>query len=65
MALHLVVSLLPSATEIVVLVGGAPYLCGRSHECDYPPEAVSHLPMLTSASNGHFTNSRYYSCVCL
>ncbi|KAF5835689.1 hypothetical protein DUNSADRAFT_7017 [Dunaliella salina] len=54
---HRVVSLLPSATEIVVQVGGSHLLCGRSHECDYPPE-ITHLPMLTSATNGHFTNSR-------
>lgn len=31
-----VVSLLPSATEMVCLVGGEPNLVGISHECDYP-----------------------------
>jgi ABC-type Fe3+-hydroxamate transport system substrate-binding protein len=43
-----VVSLLPSATEIVSLVGGGELLVGRSHECDYPP-GVGRLPVLTSA----------------
>lgn len=37
-----VVSLLPSATEVVQLVAdgcdGAVILVGRSHECDFPPE---------------------------
>lgn len=31
-----VVSLLPSATEMVCLVGGEPNLVGISHECDFP-----------------------------
>lgn len=49
-----VVSLLPSATEIIQLVSahcesGAQFqLVGRSHECDFPP-GLEHLPMLTAA----------------
>ncbi len=49
-----VVSLLPSATEIIQLVAAhcadeAPsQLVGRSHECDFPP-GLEHLPMLTAA----------------
>jgi iron complex transport system substrate-binding protein len=33
-----IVSLIPSATEIVAALGLAEALVGRSHECDYPPE---------------------------
>lgn len=42
-----IVSLLPSATEIVCALGAGGDLVGRSHECDYPPEA-QRLPVLTS-----------------
>ena len=42
-----IVSLLPSATEIVCALGAGRELVGRSHECDYPPE-VQRLPVLTS-----------------
>lgn len=41
-----VVSLLPSATEIVCALGAGSALVGVSHECDYPPE-VQALPKLT------------------
>jgi iron complex transport system substrate-binding protein len=41
-----VVSLIPSATEIVASLGLAERLVGRSHECDWPAE-VGHLPALT------------------
>lgn len=43
-----IVSLLPSATEIVAALGLADHLVGRSHECDYPKK-VEHLPVCTSA----------------
>ena len=33
---HRIVSLIPSATEIVAALGYEPLLVGRSHECDYP-----------------------------
>ncbi len=43
---HRIVSLLPSATEIVCALGFESQLIGRSHECDYPA-AVTRLPALT------------------
>jgi len=42
-----VVSLLPSATEIVCALGG--HLVGRSHECDYPADIASAAVTLTSS----------------
>jgi iron complex transport system substrate-binding protein len=41
-----IVSLLPSATEIVCALGAGDALVGVSHECDYPPR-VRGLPVLT------------------
>ena len=43
-----IVSLLPSATEIVACLGLSEVLVGRSHECDYPP-LVKDLPVCTEA----------------
>lgn len=43
-----IISLLPSATEIVAALGLADNLVGRSHECDYPPQ-VENLPVCTEA----------------
>lgn len=42
-----VVSLLPSATEIVAALGAVDQLVGVTHACDYPPQVAS-LPRLTS-----------------
>lgn len=41
-----IVSLLPSATEIVAALGLGDELVGVTHECDWPPE-VSGLPVMT------------------
>ena len=41
-----IVSLLPSATEIVCALGAEDELVGRSHECDFPA-SVQHQPVLT------------------
>ncbi len=41
-----VVSLLPSATEALCLVGGQSLLVGRSHECDFP-RSILDRPVLT------------------
>lgn len=45
-----IVSLLPSATEIVCALGLADSLVGITHECDYPAEVVAHLPVVTSSA---------------
>jgi iron complex transport system substrate-binding protein len=42
-----IVSLLPSATEIVSALGFREQLVGRSHECDFPP-GVEALPAVTA-----------------
>jgi iron complex transport system substrate-binding protein len=44
-----IVSLLPSATEIICALGLQDNLVGRSHECDYP-ESVKQLPVCTEAN---------------
>jgi iron complex transport system substrate-binding protein len=44
-----VISLLPSATEMMFALNAQELLCGRSHECDFPAEVQS-LPVCTSAS---------------
>lgn len=41
-----IVSLLPSATEIVYALGLGDHLVGRSHECDYPPPVLQ-KPVVT------------------
>lgn len=43
-----IVSLLPSATEIVCALGLEEQLVGVSHECDYPPSVVGR-PVLTES----------------
>jgi len=52
-----VVSLLPSATELLCAIGGQEFLVGRSHECDYPP-AVTRLPTLTSQKTSGQTSNQ-------
>ena len=46
-----IVSLLPSATEIVFALGLGDELVGRTHECDYPPEVVE-VPVVTAGVGG-------------
>lgn len=44
-----ILSLLPSATEIVFALGMGDSLVGVTHECDYPPEA-SRIPRVTRSN---------------
>jgi iron complex transport system substrate-binding protein len=44
-----IVSLLPSATEILFDIGAGEDVVGVTHECDYPPAAISR-PHLTSSA---------------
>ncbi|MEA5576582.1 cobalamin-binding protein [Anabaena sp. UHCC 0451] len=52
-----IVSLLPSATEIVATLGLQDAIVGRSHECDYPPE-IANVPVCTQARlNGNASSN--------
>ena len=44
-----VVSLLPSATEIVAALGGMEHLVGVTHCCDYPPQVDSRVRVTRTA----------------
>ncbi|MBV8365342.1 MAG: cobalamin-binding protein [Candidatus Eremiobacteraeota bacterium] len=44
-----IVSLLPSATEIVYALGAGDELVGVTHECDYPPQARSKTALTASS----------------
>lgn len=44
-----IVSLLPSATEILFAIGAGDDVVGVTHECDFPPQAAA-LPHLTSSA---------------
>jgi iron complex transport system substrate-binding protein len=47
-----VVSLLPSATEIVAALGAIESLVGITHECDHPAQVASRLRVTTSVVDG-------------
>ena len=51
-----IVSLLPSATEIVCALGLGDELVGVTHECDWPPEVVG-KPVLTRSVHDHVGRS--------
>ena len=54
------VSLLPSATEIIARLGQEKNLVGVSHECDFP-QTVKSLPKLTSSSiNTSLSNAKIH-----
>jgi iron complex transport system substrate-binding protein len=52
MPAHRIVSLLPSATEIVFALGLGDALAGVTHECDFPEDAKT-KPVLTAAALTH------------
>lgn len=47
-----VISLDPSATEIMCAIGAADLLVGRSFECDFPRHHIAHLPRLSAHQTG-------------
>jgi len=53
-----IVSLLPSATEIVCAIGLGEELVGVTHECDYPQEAIGKPVMTRSVHDMTTTSSR-------
>jgi iron complex transport system substrate-binding protein len=48
-----IVSLLPSATEIICSLGLGDQLFGVTHECDYPPEVRSKVVLTRCAFDSH------------
>lgn len=58
-----IVSLLPSATEIVCALGYEHALVGRSHECDFP-RGIERLPVCTEAKvSGALTSEEIHARV--
>ncbi len=51
-----IVTVIPSATEIVCALGLRAQLVGVSHECDYPPDVID-LPRVTKTRIDHHTPS--------
>lgn len=45
-----IVSLLPSATEILFAIGAGGHVVAVTHECDHPPDGVARLPRVTSSA---------------
>jgi iron complex transport system substrate-binding protein len=45
-----IVTLLPSATEVVAALGLGDHLVGISHECDYPRDVVANKPVVTRSA---------------
>ncbi|WP_212823900.1 cobalamin-binding protein [Catellatospora sp. TT07R-123] len=53
-----IVSLLPAATDIVASLGALGQLVGRTHECDWPPGELDHIPVVTRTGLAHGLASR-------
>ncbi|HEY1486975.1 MAG TPA: cobalamin-binding protein [Micromonosporaceae bacterium] len=56
-----IVSLLPAATDIVASLGVLDQLVGRTHECDWPPDAVDAIPIVTATELASSLSSREIS----
>ncbi len=52
-----IISLIPSATEMIFALGAEEFLVGRSHECDFPAESAS-IPVCTSSSINNELSSK-------
>jgi iron complex transport system substrate-binding protein len=52
-----IVSLLPSATEILFAIGAGEGVVGVTHECDFPPEARTRVALTTSLLPGDAATS--------
>ena len=56
-----IVTLIPSATEIVAFLGQKQFIIGRSHECDFPEDLskvikITEPKSMLKALVGKFTN---------
>src|SRR6266566_2122575 len=58
-----IVSLLPSATEIVCALGLGDNLVGVSHECDYPPEVRTKPVVSTSDLSSTLRSAEIHGAV--
>jgi iron complex transport system substrate-binding protein len=56
-----IVSLLPAATDIVAALNATELLVGRTHECDWPPDALDAVPIVTLADLPDGLSSREIS----
>jgi iron complex transport system substrate-binding protein len=56
-----IVSLLPAATDLLVTLGLAGDLVGRTHECDWPPGALEHAEVVTRTALADGLSSREIS----
>ena len=52
MSARRIVSLLPSATEILFAIGAGDRVVGVTHECDFPPEARTRAALTSSLLPG-------------
>jgi len=52
-----IVSLLPSATEILFAIGASDRVAGVTHECDFPPDARARVALTTSLLPGDAATS--------